>query len=387
MLRAYKYCILPTTEQKQKLNKFFGCCRFVYNLGLETKIRAWSSANRHISGVSLINQMKELKDTEAKWLHDCPSQSLQMTLRNLDNAFKRFYDGQGFPKFKTKHNKQTIQFPQKVKVCFRNGVILIPKLGNIVCVFHRLFNGKIKTATISKTVTDKYFISIIVDNQNGLPNKKSISEESTIGIDLGIKTFAVLSNGTVFENPKYLRKNLHRLRIEQRKLSRRFKIDCHEQSKSYSKQRLVVAKLHEQIRNQRTDYLHKASTQIIKSFDTICLENLNIRGMIGNNNLALSISEIGWAKFKSFLEYKAEWYGKNIISIGRFEPTSKTCSNCGIVFKELKINNRVWTCKNCGINHDRDINAAVNIKKFGLRDQPATVNVSQKAVRMGCEVS
>jgi len=375
MLKAYKYCLLPTEEQKQQLAKFFGSCRFVFNLGLETKMQAWTTARKHLTCIDLANQMKELKDTEAEWLQECPSQTLQMALRNLDNAYTQFFKGGGFPKFKSKHRKQSIQFPQGVKTDFENCTIFLPKLKNVACVFHRHFKGEIKTVTVSKTSTGKYFVSILVENQKELPKKKPVRERTAVGIDMGVKTFATISDGTTFDNPKHLRSNLRRLRVEQRKLNRRLKKGAKEQSKSYQKQKLVVAKLHEHIKNQRQDYLHKASTNIIRSFDTICLEDLNIKGMMQNEKLSLATSEVGWHKFKTMLEYKAEWYGKNILYIGRFEPSSKLCSHCGHIFKELSLKDRSWTCLSCGTHHQRDENAANNIKSFGLRNQPATVNV------------
>lgn len=376
MLKAYKYCLLPTEEQKQQLAKFFGSCRFVYNLGLECKMQAWTSARKHLTYIDLANQMKELKDTEAEWLQECPSQTLQMALRNLDNAYTQFFKGGGFPKFKSKHRRQSIQFPQGVKTDFENCTIFLPKLKNVTCIFHRQFKGDIKTVTVSKTSTGKYFVSILVENQKQLPKKKPVREKTTVGIDMGVKTFATLSDGTTFDNPKHLRTNLRRLRVEQRKLSRRCKKGAKEQSKSYLKQKLVVAKLHEHIKNQREDYLHKASTNIVRSCDTICLEDLNIKGMMQNEKLALAIGEVGWHKFKTMLEYKAEWYGKNILYIGRFQPSSKLCNTCGHIFNELTLKDRSWTCQSCGTTHDRDCNAANNIKNFGLRIKPSTVNVS-----------
>lgn len=377
MLKAYKYSILPTEEQKQQLAKFFGSCRFVYNLGLETKLQAWATARKHLTCIDLANQMKELKDTEAEWLHECPSQSLQMSLRNLDNAYTKFFKGGGFPKFKSKHDRQSIQFPQGVKADFENSIIFLPKLKNVTCIFHRQFKGDIKTVTVSKTSVGKYFVSILVENQKQLPKKKPVREKTSVGIDMGIKTFATLSDGTIFENPKHLRKHLRRLRIEQRKLNRRLKKGAKEQSKSYQKQKLIVSKLHAHIKNQREDYLHKASTKIIRSFDTICLEDLNIKGMMKNEKLALVIGEIGWHKFKTMLEYKADWYGKNVLYIGRFAPSSKLCSHCGNIFKELSLKDRSWICQSCGTYHKRDFNAAQNIKNFGLRNKPSTVNVSR----------
>ena len=199
-----------------------------------------------------------------------------------------------------------------------------------------------------------------------------------VGIDVGLKTFATLSDGETFENPKYLHKQLVRLRIEQRKLDRRYKrgVKTELQSKGWHKQKMVVAKLHEKIANQRTDFLHKVSTSIVKKYDTICLEDLNIQGMIKNGSLSKAISDVSWYEFKSQLEYKAKWYGKNILTIGRFTPSSKTCSVCGIKNKELSLSDRIWTCQGCGTSHDRDANAANNIKNFGLRTKSSTDKTS-----------
>jgi len=372
MLRAYKYCILPTDEQKEQLAKFFGCCRFVYNLGLECKISAWTSAKKNLTCFDLANQMKDLKDNEAGWLSECPAQSLQMSLRNLDNAYTQFFKGGGFPKFKNKYSKQSIQFPQQVWVDFEKNIIKIPKLKNVTCIYDRKFEGDIKTVTLSKTTTGKYFVSILVDNHSDMPKKKPVKEETTVGIDLGIKTFATLSDGTEYANLKLLRKGKKNLRRQQRSLARKQK-----GSKRREKQRLVVAKVHEKIRNQRTDYLHKISTEIVKNNDTICMEDLNISGMMKNEKLSLAIAELGWYTFKTFISYKCDWYGKNLITIGRFDASSKICSNCGNIFKELKLSDRFWTCEKCKTEHDRDKNAAQNIKSFGLRGKPSNVNVSQ----------
>lgn len=368
MLKSYKYCLLPNDEQKEQLSKFFGHCRFVYNLGLETKIAAWVSAKKYISFFDLAKQMKDLKDTEAKWLSECPAQTLQYSLRNLDNAYTRFFrQGSGFPKFKNKYSKQSVQFPQDVYI--KNDLVYIPKLKGVKFIQHRAIGiGKIKTTTVSKTTTGKYFISFSVENDKTLPTKKVIKEKSSIGIDVGLKTFATLSDSQQFANPRYLEAQLKRLRVEQRKLSRRFKKGSKEQSNSYNKQKIVVAKLHEKIANQRKDFLHKTSTAIVKQYDTICIEDLNIQGMQQNRKLSKAISSVSWHKFFTMLQYKSEWSGKNVITIGRFEPSSKICSNCGNIFKELNLSIRDWTCDKCGTNHDRDINAALNIKNFALKN-------------------
>lgn len=369
MLKAYKYRLLPTVEQKEQLQKFFGVCRFAYNLGLETKISAYTSAKVNLSCFDLTKQITELK-ADYEWIAECPAQPIQMSLRNLDNAYTNFFKGGGFPKFRNKYSKQSISFPQNTSVDFENSKIRLPKLKWVNCIYDRHFDGIIKTVTVSKTTTGKYFVSILVDNQKELPKKKQIKEQTTVGIDLGIKTLATLSDGTSFENPKWFRIAAANLRRQQRSLSRKKK-----SSTNMEKQRLVVARCHERIANQRKDYLHKISTFIIQNFDTICMEDLNVTGMMKNEKLALAIGEIGWSNLKSMIEYKAEWYGKNIITIGRFEPSSKFCSNCGTINKELKLSDRFWTCQKCDYYHDRDKNASQNIKNFGLRYKPVQANV------------
>lgn len=370
-MKTYKYCLLPTVEQKDQLQKFFGVCRFAYNLGLETKIAAYTSNKTNLSFFDLTKQIVELKE-DYKWIAECPAQAIQMSLRNLDNAYTSFFRGEGFPRFKNKYSKQSIQFPQNTAVDLEKGIIRLPKLKWVTCIFDRHFNGDVKTVTVSKTPTNKYFVSILVDNKKELPKKRPIVEKTAVGIDLGIKTLAVLSDGMEFENPKWFRCSRANLRRRQRSLSRKKK-----GGKNREKQRLVVARCYEKITNQRKDYLQKISTLITKKYDTICMEDLNVSGMMKNHCLTLAIGEVGWSSLKSMLEYKAEWYGKNIITIGRFEPSSKICSVCGTINKELKLEHREWVCQKCGTLHDRDKNAAINIKNFGLRFKPAQVNVGQ----------
>lgn len=378
MIKAYKYRLLPTEEHKKILANWFGACRFIYNLGLETKIAAWTSLRRNVSCFDLMRQLTELKKTECKWLSDCSRQSLESALTNLDNAYTKFFKGGGFPKFKKRSSAQSMQFRQGAKI--KDGKIYLTKIGWIDFIQHRpIGEGEIRTVTVSKTPANGYFVSILIKDDNELPIKKPITENTSVGIDVGLKMFATLSDGQTFENPKYLHEQLKRLRIEQRTLARRYRKGkpVNEQSKGWHKQRLVVAKLHEKIANKRKDFLHKTSTAIIKQYDTICLEDLNVKGMMKNGNLAKAIGDVSWYQFSQFLEYKAEWYGKNISYIGRFDPSSKICSNCGNIFKELKLSDRIWTCQKCGSEHDRDHNAAINIKNFGLRNQPISVNVNQ----------
>lgn len=371
MLRAYKYSLALTAEQQQQCAQIFGCVRFCWNLALETRITTYKSSGKSLNCFDLSGQLTELKSTEAEWLSDAPSQALQMVFRNQDNAYAKFFKGGGFPKFKSKHGRQSFQLPQGVKVDFEGGRIFIPKLKWVSCVFSRTFEGTIKTVTVSKTPTGKYFVSILVDNGKDLPAKRPVNSETAVGIDLGIKTFATLSDGTVIENPRLLFNSLKRLRVAQRSLARKQK-----GSANREKQRLVVAKLYEKVTNQRNDFLHKVSTAIIKRYDTVCLETLNVKVMMSNHCLARAIGEVGWATFNSMLDYKAEWYGKNILRIGRFEPSSRICNVCGWHNRDLKLSDREWTCAN-GHVLDRDVNASLNIKEMGLRTRPLHGNVGQ----------
>lgn len=355
MFRAYKYRLYPSELQKELIAKHIGSSRFVYNLALETKTTAYLGSKYNFSPFDLIKQLPELKK-ECEWLKEVNSQSLQQSIQNMDIAFKKFFKGDGFPKFKSKRDRQSFSIPQNVIV--ENNLLIIPKFKDgIDIVLHRPIKGTIKSATISVTPTGKYFVSILCDTNIEMPIKAPIEENTTIGIDLGIKDFAITSQGEVFENPKYLRKAQSKLKYVQRKYSK------HKGKRTKKK----LAKLHEDVVNKRKDFLHKVSTQLIRENQTICLETLAVKNMVKNHNLAQAISDVSWSTFVSMLEYKADWYGKNILRIGRFAPSSKTCS-CGVINKDLKLSDREWTCKSCGTTHDRDILAACNIKSFALKN-------------------
>jgi putative transposase len=359
MLRAYKYRIYPTKQQRELINKHIGACRFVYNLALETKQMAYIGNRVNLSYFDLTKQLPDLKK-ECPWLKEINSQSLQVSIGHLDEAFNRFFKKQGkFPKFKKKSSKGSFNVPQYVRVDFEENKLHIGKFGKrgINIILDRTFNGIIRQATISKTPTDKYFASILVDTREKVPDKLKIKEETTIGIDLGINSFLVSSDGLRFDNPRFLRQSISRLKFTQRKYSK------HKGKKT--KYRLAL--LHEKVTNQRKDFLHKVSTQLVKSHDNIAIEDLSINNMLKNHYLAQSISDVGWGLFVSMLKYKAEWYGKNILKIGRFEPSSKTCSVCGKINENLSLKDREWACENCGSTLDRDINAAINIKNFALK--------------------
>lgn len=362
MLKAFKYRIYPTEEQKELINKHIGSARFVYNLALETKQTAYISAKKNLSCFDLINQIPELKK-QCAWLKEVNSQSLQQSIVNMESAFKLFFKGiTEFPKYKSKHGKQSFQVPQHLELDVKKQEIFLPKFKQpIKIVLHRNFKGDIKTSTISKTPTGKYFISILVDNNKELPKTKPIKEKTAIGIDLGIKSLIVTSDGLQVDNPKYLKQSLQRLKVLQKRASKKVK-----GSSNRKKQNRKVARIHEIVTNQRKDFLHKLSHKIISENQTICIEDLAVSNMVKNHKLAQSISDSGWVMFVNMLQYKSEWQGKNVVKIGRFEPSSKLCNVCGSINHDLTLSDREWLCA-CGINHDRDLNAAINIKKFALK--------------------
>jgi putative transposase len=361
MLKAYRCRLYPTKQQADLLEKHFNACRFVYNLALETKIRAYKEYGVSFSAYDLQKQLTALKK-DNEWLYLVDSQSLQKAISNMDNAYKVFFRGGGYPKFKSKQRAlTTFSSPQGENIKIVDSLIKIPKFkeGINIRVSRPIF-GEMRQATVTKTATGKYFISILCETGLPIPDKKPILQDTAIGVDLGIKTFAVLSNGKGIENPKYLRACAERLAVLQRRLSRKKKGSANRR-KALKK----VALIHEKIANQRKDFLHKLSTNLVNNHDTICLEDLNVKGMIKNHKLAKSVSDASWGEFNRQLEYKANWYGKNIIRIGRFEPSSKTCNVCGLINNGLTLSDREWTCE-CGVTHDRDLNAAINIKNIGL---------------------
>jgi putative transposase len=376
MLKAYKYRIYPNKEQSYLLSQHFGCVRLVYNLALSKKKEAYELDKTSVSTFDLIKELPKLKDSEKySFLKEVNSQSLQQVIKsNLDSAFKNFFrrvkdvscKEKGFPKFKSKHENQSFMCPQGTKVNFEHSKLCIPKIRNIKCKFHREFTGSVRSCTISKTPTGKYYVSILVEDHKELPSKLEINSKYSLGVDLGIAHFLTTSRGEKIENPKFLRNNLERLKVLQQRLSKKVK-----RSNNRNKARHIVALQHEKITNCRKDFLHKLSSKLVSENQTICLEDLNISGMLKNHCLAQAISDVSWSEFITMLKYKAEFYGRNVLQIGRFEPSSKLCS-CGMKNEELTLKDRSWTCKSCGTQHDRDILVANNIKKFALRDYSTT---------------
>lgn len=364
-IKAYKFRLYPNKKQKELINQTFGCNRYIYNKALETKIKYYEKTKKTISCFDLIKTLLKEEKTQHDWLKIPYSQTLQMSIRNLDNAFTNFFrTKKGFPKFKSRKNRQSVQYPQNVKIDWGSNKVYFPKLKQINAKLSRKFEGKIKTSTLSKTSTDKYFVSVLVETNDRIPSKFKITEDNSIGVDLGIKSYITTSNGDKVNYPKFLRISQLKLQHYQRRASKQNKGSL--RRKKYMKS---VTKLHEKIANQRSDWLHKLSTKLIRENQTICLEDLNVSSMQKNHYLAQSISDCSWSLFVNMLEYKSEWYGVNILKIGRFDPSSKTCSNCGHINRNLKLNQRTWMCSECKTKLDRDINAAQNIKNFALVDK------------------
>ena len=358
MFKAFKYRLYPNKGQMELLNKHIGATRFVYNLALETKTTAYAGNRINLSCFDLNNQLPELKKV-CTWLKEINSQSLQAPIRNLDNAFTRFYKGQGdFPVYKSKwRGKQSFNVQQSIKIT--GDKLMIPKFkGGIKIKQHRLTVGTIKSATISRTPTGKFFVSILCDTGTECEPHKPINHGTTIGIDLGIKDYLIMSDGEMFSNPKWLREAESKLKYTQRKYSK------HKGKRAKHK----LAVLHEKVANKRRDFLHQVSSMLVKENHSLALEDLNVAGMMKNHHLAKSIGDASWGMFTTMLSYKASWYGVNLLKIGRFEPSSKTCSVCGNINKQLTLADRGWSCSACGTHHDRDINAAINIKNFALKN-------------------
>ena len=357
MLKAYKYRIYPDAEQMQFFAKCFGCVRFVYNRMLSDRIEHYN-----LTGKSLNNTPAQYK-SEFTWLKEVDSLALANAQMNLNTAYRNFFrdKSNGFPKFKSKKNNNFSYTTnnQKGTVYVENGYIKLPKLKSPVKIRqHRSFEGVIKSCTISKAPSGKYHISILVETEI----QKLPASDMRVGIDVGIKDFAVLSNGEAYKNPKHLRKSEKRLAKLQRDLSRK-QIG----SSNRNKARIKVAKLHEKIANQRMDFLHKKSTEIIRENQAIVIEDLKVKNLMKNHNLAKYIAEVSWSRFREMLDYKSRWYGRELIIAPPDYPSSQLCSDCGNRSSQTKdLACRVYVCPECGLEIDRDYNASLNLLKLTM---------------------
>ena len=402
MYQAYKFRIYPNTEQQIALAKAMGCCRWYWNYSLNLCQQTYNATGKGLSRKYIQGLLPQLKK-EYPWLTDAYSQCLQVVALNLSTAYKNFFEKRAkLPRFKSKHGRQSISYPQNVK--FSGDYLkLDKKIGLIYCRRHRDFEGTIKTVTISKNPDGKYYASVLVDDGKENPISSSVgkvigidlglnhfaitsdgskydnprhiakhalnlkkpdsnTDGKAVGIDLGLTHFAIASDGSKFDNPRWLNKHELNLKQKQQQLSRKQK-----GSSNRNKSRQKVARVHRKITNCREDFLHKLSRKIVNENQVIAVENLNVKGMVKNHNLAKAISDVGWGQFCTMLKYKTEREGKTYIEIDRFFPSSKTCHVCLNQVSSLPLDVRVWTCEHCQTKHDRDVNAAKNIRNEALR--------------------
>jgi putative transposase len=366
MEKCYKFRIYPNAAQQKVMSKIFGCCRFVFNRFLAERIEAYKADKKTVSRFEQDKNLTVLKK-ELEWLKEADATALQAVIQNLDSAYQNFFrrvkngETPGFPKFKSKRNSRKSYKSQAVgkNIEIFEKTIKLPKLGLVVCRVSKQIEGRIISATVSQNPSGKYFVSVCCTDVEIEPFEKT---GATVGLDVGIKDFAITSDDDKFENHKYLSKSENKLKREQRRLSRKPK-GSHNRDKS----RVKLARIHEKISNQRQDFLHKLSTDLVKSYDIISVESLKIKNMVKNHKLAKSISDVSWGEFVRQLEYKCEWHGKTLVKIPTFFASSQSCHVCGYKNEAVKnLSVRSWICPSCQAEHDRDLNAAKNILIKGL---------------------
>ncbi len=373
--KAVKVRLYPTSEQQQLLAQHFGCARWWWNYALNKSIETYKETGKSLGQSALNAFLPQLKKTEeTQWLSECYSQVLQAVTLNLTTAYKNFFAGRArFPRFKSKHGKQSIQYPQSVKV-IGNTLKLPGKVGVVKAKIHRAIVGTIKTVTVSLEPSGKYFASILTEIDSAAlatlgasgDNPEISTEGKVIGIDLGLTHFAITSDGTgkisKYDNPRHFAKHEKNLKRKQQKLSKKQK-----GSKSRNKYKKLVARVYGRASNSRQDFLHKLSRKIVNENQVVVVESLHVKGMVCNHNLAKAISDTGWGTFTNFLAYKLEKKGGKLVEIDRWFPSSKLCSSCYHQVDKLPLDIREWVCPNCGTHHDRDGNAATNIRAEGIR--------------------
>jgi putative transposase len=384
MIKAYRYKIKPTKAQEAFLKKCFGCCRFVYNYALNKRIEAYSSEKKTLTFFDQCTALRKMKkQPKYAWLNEVPALSMNYALLNLNNAYGHFFKTKsGFPKYKSKKDgHDSVKFePNSTKYDFKSNKVRIPKLGWVRIYKDKFFDQssvKINATTVSRDKCGTYWCSVSVDDGIPLPPKAKVTKATAIGLDMGLSEFATLSTGEKIPNMRFSEEKA--IAKAQKCLARKVGYKKEETpSKRFLLYKTKLAKKHRRIANRRTDFLHKLSTDLVRKYDTICVEDLNVNGMMKNHNLARAISSVAWSEFFRMITYKCDWYGKNLLKSGRFDATSQVCSRCGYRNANTKdLSVRRWTCPECGTHHDRDVNAAINIMKMAIeRDSPSVKGIT-----------